>query len=120
MQIGDTFRYQCAGENSDEEWSKLVPDWGHSLRVDFDGDYTGPYSVAMFHQLGCLDVIRQDYNTQDGPSALSLHCLNYLRQSILCLADTRVEPVTSWKGPGIVNVFSDYVCRDWEAVYSIA
>lgn len=47
------------------------------------------------------------------------HCLNYLRQMILCRGDTLLEmvqdPVSSR-----VDKFGVYQCRDWAVVYDTA
>jgi hypothetical protein len=47
---------------------------------------------------------------------LATHCLNYLRQSLLCIADTRVESIRYSSPPHVVSLSGDYVCWDWEKV----
>jgi hypothetical protein len=71
----------------------------------------------MFHQLRCLNVIR---SAVAGDSSISqehqTHCLNYLRQMVLCRGSTFTESI---RGPVEDRevVRESYTCRDWEAVY---
>jgi hypothetical protein len=87
MQIGDTTRY---GIDNPNDWAKLLPAHGHLVNIDGKS-----YTVAMFHQLKCLDIVRHDYAAKKGPTDLSRHCLNYLRQTLLCHSDTRLESIRS-------------------------
>ncbi|KAH9058109.1 hypothetical protein EDB87DRAFT_1744281 [Lactarius vividus] len=54
-----------------------------------------PFSISLFHQLRCLDVIRHDIieALPQEESELSRHCLNYMRQMALCRTDLAVDPV---------------------------
>lgn len=40
------------------------------------------------------------------------HCFDYLRQSIMCAADSNLEPVNAELG-GVTGWGSERVCRDW-------
>ena len=91
------------------------------------------YSVAMFHQLHCLGLIRKEYyqfaspssNTQPftrhGSSGHFTHCIDYLRQSIMCAADMTIEPAlvgedgsrTGVDGWGITH----HNCKNWHSVW---
>jgi hypothetical protein len=51
----------------------------------------------MFHQLDCLGIIAKQYAEHTPLTDLTRHCVNYLRQCILCLADNRLESV---RAPG--------------------
>lgn len=48
------------------------------------------------------------------------HCLNLLRQAILCASDTTLDPI-NYMGdsgePATDGVGTLHVCRDWQAVY---
>lgn len=46
--------------------------------------------------------------------------MNYLRQMILCRADTRLEPAYNIIGPRIVTSSITHTCNDWSAVYAAA
>jgi hypothetical protein len=118
MFIEDTVRYQMDELDSAAEWEALVPNHG----IIYLGDQRRPFSIAMFHQLRCLDVFRQELigahrsaNGTHPPSDLSRHCLNYLRQMILCRSDLRLDALL---GEPKVQAFPDtYECRDWELIY---
>ncbi|EIN05097.1 hypothetical protein PUNSTDRAFT_74859 [Punctularia strigosozonata HHB-11173 SS5] len=112
MYIENTVRYQAKSQEAGEEYAMMLPPGGHLVR-DSQGQV---YTVAMFHQMRCLDIIREDYATRRA-SPLRMHCLNYLRQSILCMADTRLESILQ-TGNRTVSLSSDYVCRDWTALYA--
>lgn len=43
------------------------------------------FGVSMFHQLHCLEMLRE--SMINGPDGHAAHCLNFLRQAILCNAD---------------------------------
>ncbi|THU95092.1 hypothetical protein K435DRAFT_829168 [Dendrothele bispora CBS 962.96] len=118
MYVEDTTHYLLDNSSSsDREWKSLFP--GDGL-VRF-GNTSDTYLPSMFHQLRCLDILRlgvvlhadnstSDTKNREGCSPLELHCLNYLRQIVLCNADLHLYPVGG--GP------RDYVCRDWGAVYT--
>lgn len=52
------------------------------------------------------------------PTPLVSHCLNYLRQRILCQPNLRLESVTNANASSEKEY--ETVCRDWEAVYAAA
>lgn len=99
------------------EWSKLIPSAGHLVYLKSDAGQVKKHTVTMLHQFKCLDAIRRQYNgPPDAPlSPLTLHCINYLRQSILCRLDVGLESATNvW---GTVAKSAEYVCRDWTELY---
>ncbi|KAI8625617.1 hypothetical protein F5Y19DRAFT_479378 [Xylariaceae sp. FL1651] len=84
----------------------------------------GPaYMMSVFHQLHCLSYIVQHY--QQGYSGIKLtdevahhsaHCFDYLRQSIVCAADTNLEGETD-TGPGWG---SKHECTDYDMLLAWA
>lgn len=105
------------------------------------------FSLAMYHQLHCLDSLRTTYTllqTPPLPASASEdervhhdeimdqaemtyrhapHCLDVIRQALLCHADTTLEPSQAmmdgktgeWNiGAGGYNVVKK--CRNWEAI----
>ena len=68
----------------------------------------------MFHQMHCLQKIR-DAIIQGDPNHHTRHCLNLLRQVVLCTSDTTLDPLNTPHGTDGVGVM--HVCRDWEKVY---
>ncbi|KAL0961076.1 hypothetical protein HGRIS_006059 [Hohenbuehelia grisea] len=76
----------------------------------------------MFHQLRCLDILRKAIVTVDAQAQfpardmeLSQHCVNYLRQMVLCRTDMEREVVIGKDAPE--SFPSLYECRDWTVVY---
>ncbi|KAJ6609698.1 hypothetical protein B0H10DRAFT_712305 [Mycena sp. CBHHK59/15] len=122
MRITSSVRYQFNTGEGDQEYEKLLPSRGHVVHIS--EDVTGmvkPYTVTLFHQLKCLDIIRTEYNTilpGDAPRSMTRHCMNYLRQTILCRPNMRLESVKNTVG----TATRDYeaVCNDWTRVYEEA
>ncbi|TFK69892.1 hypothetical protein BDN72DRAFT_839799 [Pluteus cervinus] len=107
------------GMEDTAEWNAIRPKQGGYL---FLGDAYYAYGVSMWHQMHCLNHIRHVLVSGDDGSDHIAHCFQYLRQGILCAADTTLE----WGGPGrelssgeIVATGDNIVhkCRDWKQVY---
>ena len=81
-----------------------------------------PHTIAMFHQLRCLDVLREQIllPLEDRNIPRSQHCLNYLRQMILCRGDMHLESFRAQTGTAreTVERRGTYRCRDFRAVYN--
>lgn len=101
---------------NDEEWGSVFPTNGFT---DL-GPNNRTFHVSMIHQLHCLDVIRVSFLIQ-GPGAAEHveHCLRYLRQALLCHADTTLEEarvIVSSSGEteyGASGIGMVHRCRDW-------
>jgi hypothetical protein len=102
MRLGDSARYQVTTQDGADEWDQLVPTTGATITDDSTGDI---YTVAMFHQLQCLAYLRHGYAIDNSTPPMGKHCLNYLRQVLLCHAETRLEPVFKLEGPGYANSY---------------
>ncbi|KAI0399175.1 hypothetical protein F4802DRAFT_590783 [Xylaria palmicola] len=103
-----------------------VPDYasydilGKPYTVAIDRQNEGPaYMMSVFHQLHCLSYIVDNYqrgyagtNLTEEIAHHSAHCFDYLRQSIMCAADTNLEGETD-AGPGWGSV---HQCADYDAV----
>jgi hypothetical protein len=129
MNIEPTKHYQLSGPAADAEWAALAPRGG-TLHL---GPHRRPYGLSLFHQLRCLDVIRRGIVVGSGsgsgspPSAssssdssrLNQHCLNYMRQMVLCRADLALDPVLAGRGgEREARVHADTnLCVDWRRVY---
>ncbi|KAH8892808.1 hypothetical protein GQ53DRAFT_860979 [Thozetella sp. PMI_491] len=97
---------------------------GEPYTVSVGPHTDGPgYMVSVFHQLHCLSYIITHFQT--GFAGLNLteevahhstHCFDYLRQSIMCAADTSLEGLTE-AGPGWG---SKHVCADYDALLAWA
>ncbi|KAI1763302.1 hypothetical protein GGR53DRAFT_372013 [Hypoxylon sp. FL1150] len=142
-----TFEYEfnyaeAPSDLTNQRWESLFPLNGGF----FEHPSVGPEPVAfsVFHQLHCLDGIRNAYwnalnssHSEEGaqhPAAHShpvdhshshsdehssdthvRHCLEYLRQSIMCAADTTIEPTERVpEGNAAVRGFGTvHICKDF-------
>jgi hypothetical protein len=114
MNIEPTKHYQLSGHNADAEWAALAPHNG----IVYLGRHRQPYSISLFHQLRCLDIIRRDMilGSDDADGKLSRHCLNYMRQMVLCRADLALDPVLGRALEARVRPDTNQ-CVDWRRVY---
>ncbi|PTB65858.1 hypothetical protein BBK36DRAFT_1120758 [Trichoderma citrinoviride] len=96
-----------------------VPDYVRSTSTDG----TGRFSVAVFHQLHCLYLLQSDLfealeaNITE-PHSHTLHCLDYLRESIICASDSTLEPFkpsfdTVAPRKGVDGYGTPHQCRDF-------
>ncbi|PYH93998.1 hypothetical protein BO71DRAFT_399247 [Aspergillus ellipticus CBS 707.79] len=120
----------------------------HGLSGGFPipGGNSEGYSLSVFHQIHCLALLdrtlrqsdlamssspsasmhsppRRDTHVNTHGSAHVAHCVDYLRQAIMCAADTTPEKARVVNGTvqqdtdgwGVVHQ-----CRDWDEVYEFA
>ncbi|KAK3393280.1 hypothetical protein B0H63DRAFT_457892 [Podospora didyma] len=95
-------------------------DLGEPYTVAVTRHEEGPgYMMSVFHQLHCLSYLVEHF--QQGYGGLELtkevahhaaHCFDYIRQALMCAADTSLEGLTK-AGPGWG---SEHVCKDYDAV----
>ncbi|KAJ7074803.1 hypothetical protein C8F01DRAFT_35265 [Mycena amicta] len=121
MDLHDTDKYALNGSLADAQWRALIPDNGGIVEL---GERN--FMLSMIHQLRCLDIIRRDYvagwegrrTTPNGEvSAQTHHCLNYIRQMVLCRGDRRLECVVDPFGQHAVQIRGTQTCRDWSKVF---
>ncbi|KAM5537647.1 hypothetical protein V8D89_008725 [Ganoderma adspersum] len=113
-----------------QDWESMTPAGsGGFVRL---GPQKRLFGMAMYHQLHCLHTLQQATahsnglgSESDGPELLDntggevRHCLNFLRQMLLCAVNVRLEPLTedwtlgSLKTDGIGL---EHRCRDWTVV----
>ncbi|KAH6873674.1 hypothetical protein BKA70DRAFT_1352401 [Coprinopsis sp. MPI-PUGE-AT-0042] len=122
MDMQNTVNYQLNGSDADAQWRRLIPSGGGIVRLGSDGT---PFMVSTFHQLRCLDVIRESYTRDSGagqpnPTPLALHCLNYIRQMILCRGNSRLERIVKPDSLHTVQLRDPQTCRDWRSLYAHA
>ncbi|KAH7346266.1 hypothetical protein BKA65DRAFT_399045 [Rhexocercosporidium sp. MPI-PUGE-AT-0058] len=112
--------------------------WGNDYEAYWDHDKSG-YTAGfdMFHQLHCLNQIRQalhrDYYPETaihgevkkrGRTCAKIlgkyleHCINHIRQSLMCWGSTAVTPIKFFPGYGHGYVKSDamHTCRKFEPI----
>ncbi|THH03568.1 hypothetical protein EW145_g6169 [Phellinidium pouzarii] len=113
-----TTHYQLNGSEADMEWEMLLPLPARLVRL---GPDFRPFAVSMLHTLHCLDRLRhylyETPTTNVGREHVE-HCANYIREDILCGANTRLIPAGGVDGD-IGNLNMEYTCRDWTAVYVV-
>ncbi|EIM85253.1 uncharacterized protein STEHIDRAFT_169253 [Stereum hirsutum FP-91666 SS1] len=127
--VEDTLHYQLDTEEGIQQWAQLVPSDGGKI---FTTSGEQPQTISMFHQLRCLDIIRAAIvishtriETGERPRGnvtygLVRHCMNYLRQMMLCRSDLHLENVRDPVGPHAVEMAVMHVCEDWRVVYAAA
>ncbi|KAI0697362.1 hypothetical protein BC835DRAFT_1249712, partial [Cytidiella melzeri] len=117
LAFSHSIRYGLDTPSGIAEWSSLVPGDG----VVHLGEHKQPYTISMFHQLKCLDILRgelvRDREHSEGASELSRHCLNYMRQMIMCRGDTYLEPFIHPNHKDPIEMQNIYECKDWGVVY---
>jgi len=117
--IDDTKHYQVSEPQAPEQWRSLLPSGGHLVYPSSSSSKGESYTVAMFHQLECLDTIRQSFVTRNITTS-TRKCFNYLQQTFLCHSDRRLESIRWIDKPHIISVDGHWQCKDWEALYRAA
>ena len=133
MTIEDSKHYALDSPDADAEYRSIYP--GKHLGFVRLGPKKRFFSLSMYHQIHCLDALRQAILGRHGHGAStppahgsekvkrdvehSHHCLNYLRQTIMCSADLTLEPEivegSQDVGEGLAVT---HVCRDWSKVHA--
>ena len=74
----------------------------------------------MAHQLRCLDLVRDQLTRpkRDRKFAHAQHCMNYLRQSLMCRGDTQLDPYQYPHKTKSVRVDIIRRCLDWRGIYA--
>lgn len=145
LNVMDSQHYQLWSPEGGEEWEKLLLFDRHTIEISSKNEgqwheqlnnnknntvkrMSNTYTVSMFHQLKCVDILRRTYislrfglqneQTSNHRSAsrnrLVQHCINYLRQTFLCHSQIQLEPHTRT----VEQNGYDALCFDWGAVYA--
>ncbi|KAF7299742.1 hypothetical protein HMN09_00980100 [Mycena chlorophos] len=114
LEVEDSENYGLSNFNSYADWrsTDLFPKSNGFVHLGPEGRTFG---LAMFHQMHCLQRIREAL-VQGDPGHHTRHCLNLLRQTVLCASDTTLDPMNREHGTDGLGVV--HVCRDWRKVYS--
>lgn len=107
------------GSRATAEWNEIRPPGKGFI---FLGEEYYAFGVSMWHQMHCLNHIRAVLVNGDDGSDHTAHCFHYLRQGILCAADTTLEPggtiMELPSGDKVATGVGDvHVCRDWKQVH---
>ncbi|KAI0755608.1 hypothetical protein C8Q74DRAFT_1210447 [Fomes fomentarius] len=101
--------------NASQAWGALVPGDG----LIYLGPKREPFMVSMLHQLRCLDVMRDQLTKPRAQrdEQPARHCMNYIREMILCRGDTNLDP---YQYPSNIHPVEPHPvrrCLNWNAVY---
>jgi len=121
--LHETTRLQIHGNDpiAKQEWDLL-----ETLPRGYGRVRLGPdhrlFLISMFHQFHCLramEIRLRDRNSSYIDAEHYGHCLNYLRQTLLCDANDSLEEGDFIERNLEVDRIGDTaVCRDWEKVYA--
>ncbi|KAE8371879.1 hypothetical protein BDV26DRAFT_298386 [Aspergillus bertholletiae] len=90
------------------------------------------YCISAFHQMHCLAIIynalfsknHAGHHHRDDHGAHTKHCIDYLRQSIMCASDATLETAAVLgDGSSVMAVDgwnNTHQCRDWDSLYDFA
>ncbi|KIX93905.1 uncharacterized protein Z520_10242 [Fonsecaea multimorphosa CBS 102226] len=139
FQRDDIFSADNASDMAAEPWSSITAGEGYVLvenprRLGLTGGMAyrptsaaEVYGVSMFHQLHCLMSIKhsllQPRSSNASLEAHIVHCVDYLRQSVMCCGDTTLERGHEAGGifkPPVDGWGNTHMCRDWDALFSFA
>ena len=110
----DTVHYLPLGNASEDAWlSASSAGYGY-IRLQDDRTFV----TSMFHELHCLRMINRAF-TKDTKLAHVWHCLNYIRQNVLCSPDLALEPGTYFEERDFAVERDNgvHMCRDWDEIY---
>ncbi|KAF9524162.1 hypothetical protein CPB83DRAFT_820499 [Crepidotus variabilis] len=126
MSLENSLHYAFDTTQGRAEWNTTLPSGGALVYL---GPHKRPFTLGMLHQIRCLGIIREildDFYADDSPNAkvdrphLARHCMNYIRQMVLCNGDLRLENVRAAKGKRLTVPEVTHTCKDWSAVYAAA
>ncbi|KAF8960220.1 hypothetical protein BDZ97DRAFT_1834579 [Flammula alnicola] len=126
LSLENSLHYAFNTPLGDAEWNATLPSSGAVIHL---GPSQRPFTLGLFHQLRCLNIIREtlvQFYADDSSDAqinrpeLVRHCMNYIRQTLLCNSDLRLESVRAPKGHQLSVPEVTHKCRDWTAVYEAA
>ena len=122
----DSHHYAVETDLGIAEWNATLPRGGATLYL---GDDFRPFTLGLFHQLRCLNIVREvlvDIFNNPSPDAkfdrfdMIHHCMNYLRQSVICRGSVRLESVRAYIDSHLTVWDVTHTCKDWSAVYKAA
>jgi hypothetical protein len=125
----DTVHYALDTPLGRAEWRARLPAGDGLLRLGPSGRV---FTLGLFHELRCLDTIRFALDDifshperatpdEDSQPPLVKHCMDYLRQMVLCHADLTLLNIKSVLGQAHSQT-SDitHTCKDFSAVFAAA
>lgn len=128
MSLENTVHYAFDTPQGRAEWNTTLPSGGAIIHL---GPNYRAFTVGMFHHVRCLVILREylddlysdkltKYPSDSRRLQIASHCINNLRQMVLCNSDLRLETVRAARGHGLTVPEVTHTCLDWEAVYAVA
>lgn len=76
------------------------------------------FAVSIFHQLHCLQELARAMVETPASDEHVQHCLNYVRQTLLCAGSMRLEAMKKDESLGadvekVDGIGFEHKCRDW-------
>ena len=121
---------QHYGMDADWEWETLLPS-NYASGFQLNPADKQQHSISVYHQIFCLGTLRKLYMNPGWEDDIKKqdrahHCLNVLRQAVLCNGDTTLEPshlelhsdgkeVAAASGMDVLHV-----CRNWEELKTLS
>ncbi|OAQ59209.1 hypothetical protein VFPPC_10239 [Pochonia chlamydosporia 170] len=144
VQFAEHDAYKNLSHQHDHLWHEALPPNGGYFTLAHERNKTHKLGIAMFHQLHCLAMLRSEMqylhqiiavlkdptrgelpvrpkesDPLDHDKGYALHCFDYLRQSLLCMADATIEqPKLSDDGDPYIDGMDERRCKDWEILYN--
>ena len=117
----DPVHYPILGPDAQQEWASNSPPGISFVRM---GAEHRAFSVSMLHQLHCLRSLRAALAGDYRPATQGhfAHCLQYIRQMVLCEPNLTLEPSNVLKrnyDEGVKEPGATHVCPDWTQVYDV-
>ncbi|KJA17773.1 hypothetical protein HYPSUDRAFT_146028, partial [Hypholoma sublateritium FD-334 SS-4] len=110
-------RYNATTPEASNEWMAIFPRGAGVYRLHALGssEENRAVFVAMYHEMHCVQILSAalvDNKREDWPHLR--HCLNYLRQLIMCRPDLTLESGYFQDNHFIsTTAGSVHVCQDW-------
>lgn len=118
MVVEESVHYPVLGPASDKEWFSVTSSSYRYIRL---GPEHRLFHAAMAHELHCLRMLNLAFGNTSFPDTGHIqHCLNRIRQSILCDSDLTLEPGNfEERDFTLERVGATHVCQDWAILYDI-
>jgi hypothetical protein len=115
MTMEESRHYGISDADALEEWaSNSAAGFGY---VRLGEDYRA-FALAMFHEMHCLRNFRYSIAELNDDMEHMVHCLNYLRQFILCTPSLTLEPPdVLTRDFEMERVGATHVCPNWVVIY---
>lgn len=118
ISVEESIRYTVDHPESADEWLWTATVGDSQVRL---GPNRRFFSLVQAHEQHCMRWMRTGLAAEDvltAQRAHMTHCLNFMRQLVLCHADTTLEfPYVLTRNRTIERWDADHRCVDWHAIY---